>query len=253
MTYGQASNQSCSGRPTSQPQQHQIQAASVTFSKMCSSTGSLTNSARPRIKPTSTRTLCQVLNLLCHIRNSPNARFKASLPICGFSNWPQTSSRTISFVSFAGSRSLSLFIVKGIECVLGWGRGIACWGGTFCKNLLLSFSHCFFALLTFGLPPLFPALHHATYPRSLLPLGSGLLKLDYLDVFCSQPLLLDKGWNGGVQEEVFCKVFSSVLWVAYLKDQFSISHWKDQPPPGLSPVCSYAAWLSDSFHSLLSP
>ena len=45
------SNRSCSHRPTPEPQQHQIQAASVTHTTAHGSAGSLTHRARPGIEP----------------------------------------------------------------------------------------------------------------------------------------------------------------------------------------------------------
>ena len=52
-----------------QPQQHWIQAPSVTYAAACGNTGSFTHWARPGIKPTSSWTLCLVLNPLNY--NSP--------------------------------------------------------------------------------------------------------------------------------------------------------------------------------------
>ena len=66
----QGSHQSCSYRPTPQPQQHGIQAASEPCVLACGNTGSLTQWARPGIEPTSSWTLCQVLNLLSYNGNS---------------------------------------------------------------------------------------------------------------------------------------------------------------------------------------
>ena len=53
-------------RPLPQPQQCQIWAASVTYTAACSNAGSLTHWVRPGMEPTSSWTLCQVLNLLSH-------------------------------------------------------------------------------------------------------------------------------------------------------------------------------------------
>ena len=52
-----------------QPQQHQIQATSVTYAVACGNTGSLTQRVRPGIKTASSWTWYQV-NLLSHNRNS---------------------------------------------------------------------------------------------------------------------------------------------------------------------------------------
>ena len=57
-------------------QQHRIQAASVTFTTACDHAGSLTNRARPGIEPGSSRTVCWVLNLLSHKRNTLQSYFK---------------------------------------------------------------------------------------------------------------------------------------------------------------------------------
>ena len=50
---GQGSNQSCSCRPTPKPQQHQIWAASVTYTTAQGNARSLTHWMRPGIKPVS--------------------------------------------------------------------------------------------------------------------------------------------------------------------------------------------------------
>ena len=64
------SNWSCSCRPTPQPQQGWIQAASTNYAAACGSTQFLTHGTRPGIEPTFSQTLCQVLNLLSHNGNS---------------------------------------------------------------------------------------------------------------------------------------------------------------------------------------
>ena len=64
------SNWSCSCRPTPQTKQHWIWVTSATYITAYSNAGSLTGRARPGIKPTSSRTLCWVLNLLSHNGNS---------------------------------------------------------------------------------------------------------------------------------------------------------------------------------------
>ena len=53
-----------------QQQQHWIWASSATYTTACSNTISLTHWLRPAIKPETSWTLCQVLNLLCHNGNS---------------------------------------------------------------------------------------------------------------------------------------------------------------------------------------
>ena len=68
--------------PTPQPQQHQTQATSVTYTTAHGNTGSLTHRVRPGIKPTSSQTLYQVLHPLSHNGNSPVMPF-SSQPICG--------------------------------------------------------------------------------------------------------------------------------------------------------------------------
>ena len=49
-------------RPTPQPQQHWIWAASVTYVTTCGNVGSFTHWARPGIEPASSLTLCWILN-----------------------------------------------------------------------------------------------------------------------------------------------------------------------------------------------
>ena len=70
--------------PTPQPQQHQVQATYVTYAAACSNTSSLTHWARPGMKPTSSWTLCQVLNPRSHSRNSMKSfsKQKIILKIC---------------------------------------------------------------------------------------------------------------------------------------------------------------------------
>ena len=76
-----------------QSQQHQIWAISVTYPAACSNARSLTQWARPGIKLTSLMTLCQVLNVLSHNRNSHTkyfniSYFKLNLPKTGIINFP---------------------------------------------------------------------------------------------------------------------------------------------------------------------
>ena len=54
----------------SRPQQHRIQASSMTYAVAFGNIGSLTHWARSGIEPTSSQTLSQVLNPLSHNRNS---------------------------------------------------------------------------------------------------------------------------------------------------------------------------------------
>ena len=63
-------NQSCSCQPMPWPQKHRIQATSATYATTCGNDKSLTHWGRPGIKPTSSQTLCQVLNLLSHNESS---------------------------------------------------------------------------------------------------------------------------------------------------------------------------------------
>ena len=72
ITYGssQTRNRSCSFWPRSQPQQHGIQAASVTYTAACGNAGPLTHGTWAGIEPTSSWKLCQVLNPLSHNGNS---------------------------------------------------------------------------------------------------------------------------------------------------------------------------------------
>ena len=57
-------------RPMSQPQQRQIQAASVTYTEAFDDDEPLTHWARPWIEPESSQTLCWVLNSLSHNGNA---------------------------------------------------------------------------------------------------------------------------------------------------------------------------------------
>ena len=68
------------GSQCHQPQQHQIWATFVTYSIACDHAGSLTPWARPGIEPVSSWALCQVLNPLCHNRNSWNSVFNCLPP-----------------------------------------------------------------------------------------------------------------------------------------------------------------------------
>ena len=67
---GQGLNQSCSSQPTPESEQRWIWATSVTYAAPCGNTGSFTHERRPGIEPASSHTLCQILNLLSHNRNS---------------------------------------------------------------------------------------------------------------------------------------------------------------------------------------
>ena len=58
-------------RPTPQPRQHWIQAASVTYAAACSNTRSLAHWARSGIELVSPQRWCRILNLLSHNRNTP--------------------------------------------------------------------------------------------------------------------------------------------------------------------------------------
>ena len=75
---GLGSNQSCSRWPVSQPQQCQI-THRICDLNHSSGAGSLTHRARPAIKPSSSWTLCQVLNPLSHNRNSSIFIFKVHI------------------------------------------------------------------------------------------------------------------------------------------------------------------------------
>ena len=57
-------------RPTPQSWQHQFWVASAIYTAACSNTRSLTHWARPRMKTTSSWTLCGVLNPLNHSGNA---------------------------------------------------------------------------------------------------------------------------------------------------------------------------------------
>ena len=70
-------------QPTLQPQPRWIQTASATYTAACGNAGSLTHWVRPGVKPTSSWTLCRVLNLLSQERNSC-LLLKQVLVICAF-------------------------------------------------------------------------------------------------------------------------------------------------------------------------
>ena len=72
VAYGssQARQLASKSTPQPQPQQHWIRATSVTYAAAGSHSGSFTHWVRPGIKPASSWTLCQILNLLGHNRNS---------------------------------------------------------------------------------------------------------------------------------------------------------------------------------------
>lgn len=63
-------NQSRSCQPMPQPQQCGIRAASAIYTTAHGNTRSLTHWVRPGMEPASSRTLCQVLNLLSHNESS---------------------------------------------------------------------------------------------------------------------------------------------------------------------------------------
>ena len=62
----QGSNQSCSRRPMPQPQQHRIQASSVTYTTAQGNAKSLTHWARPRIRPMSSWMLVKFISTAPH-------------------------------------------------------------------------------------------------------------------------------------------------------------------------------------------
>ena len=59
---GYRSNQSCSCRPTAQPHQHLIQAASATYAAACRNAGSLTHWGRPKFELISSWILVRFLS-----------------------------------------------------------------------------------------------------------------------------------------------------------------------------------------------
>ena len=67
---GSGSNWSCSCWPTPQLQQFWIWAASAACAPVCGNARSLTHWVKPGMEPTSSWTLCWVLNLLSHNRIS---------------------------------------------------------------------------------------------------------------------------------------------------------------------------------------
>ena len=74
---GYGPNQSYSCQSTLHPQQHWIWAASMTYNAARHNTRSLAHWARPGIIPASSPTLCWVLNLLDHNRNSLEKSLKS--------------------------------------------------------------------------------------------------------------------------------------------------------------------------------
>ena len=74
----QGSNWGVSWRLTPQPQQRQIQAASASYAADHGNAGSLTHWTRTGMEPASSQTLCWVLNLLSHNRNSVLSVFKGT-------------------------------------------------------------------------------------------------------------------------------------------------------------------------------
>ena len=69
--------------------QHQIRATSAIYTTAHGSTRSLTHWMRPGIKPASSQTLCQVLNLLSHSRSSKVLHFQH----CCCAHWQQSGGR----------------------------------------------------------------------------------------------------------------------------------------------------------------
>ena len=69
----------------SQPQQHRIQAASVT-TQLAATPDPQTHRARPGIKPASSQGQCWVLNLLSQNKNSDFLLFECNMPGCRFWN-----------------------------------------------------------------------------------------------------------------------------------------------------------------------
>ena len=80
----------------SQPKQCQIRATSLTYATACGNAGSLTHWGRPRIEPVSSRTLCQVFNILSH-----NGISKKQFLIPSFIPPSQAPLRGVCWPSFA--------------------------------------------------------------------------------------------------------------------------------------------------------
>ena len=70
IAYGSSLARGQAGASPAGLHQCQVRTTSATYTAACSNSGSLTCWARPGIKPSSSQTLCQVLNLLSHSRNS---------------------------------------------------------------------------------------------------------------------------------------------------------------------------------------
>ena len=79
---GQGVYLGCNCKAISQPQQHWIQATSAAYAHSVQQPGSLIQWETPGIEPASSRTLCWVLNLLSHNRNSTFFKFTLSPQIC---------------------------------------------------------------------------------------------------------------------------------------------------------------------------
>ena len=75
-------------QPTPQLEQCQIWATSVTYTAACSNTRSLTHWGRPGIQPTSSWTLCKLLNLLSHT-GTPVYSFKSYFLLRKLNLWLQ--------------------------------------------------------------------------------------------------------------------------------------------------------------------
>ena len=94
-------SQSCSCRPTPQPQQCWIPAVSATYDAACSNTGPLTHWARPRMECTSSWTLCPVLNPLSHNWNSHLINYLDHLMLWKVIQNPVLMENTVSWKAFS--------------------------------------------------------------------------------------------------------------------------------------------------------
>ena len=79
---GQGSNRSCSHRPTPQPQQRGIQAASATYTTAHGNARSLTHGARPGIEPATSRFVVGFINHYATTGTPVEHFFKCLLAIC---------------------------------------------------------------------------------------------------------------------------------------------------------------------------
>ena len=102
---------------------HQIWATSVTYAAACSNMRSLIHWARPGIKPTSSQTLYQALNLLSHNGNSTIREFNSQVNatfvkhLTFFMNPIDMSIATPAFFWFPFALTISTFSLSVYVCL----------------------------------------------------------------------------------------------------------------------------------------